>query len=79
MTGDAEAFLKAMRPYIARHLAAGGRLAQVTRHMLGAFSGRPGARGWRRVLSQYGHREGAGLEILDLALGHIADPHRKAG
>ncbi|WP_424974416.1 tRNA dihydrouridine(20/20a) synthase DusA [Dinoroseobacter sp. S124A] len=76
---SAEAAVVAMRPYIAAHLAAGGKLAQVTRHMLGAFAGRPGARGWRRILSEQGHRSGAGLEVLDAALAQIADPHRKAG
>jgi len=60
--------VKAMRPYIDAHLAQGGKLAQITRHMLGLFTGRPGARAWRRVLSQEAHREGAGLEVLDRAL-----------
>ncbi|MEO1250156.1 MAG: glycosyltransferase, partial [Pseudomonadota bacterium] len=36
---------------VTRHLADGGRLHGVTRHMLGLFAGRPGARGWRRALS----------------------------
>ncbi|MFN3576863.1 MAG: tRNA dihydrouridine(20/20a) synthase DusA [Tabrizicola sp.] len=62
---------EAMRPYIAEHLAAGGRLHQVTRHMLGLFSGRPGARGWRRVLSERASRDGAGLEVLDAALAEV--------
>ncbi|NDR55297.1 tRNA dihydrouridine(20/20a) synthase DusA [Aliiruegeria sabulilitoris] len=57
-----------MRPYIARHLEAGGRLHQVTRHMLGLFAGKPGARGWRRTLSEGASRSGAGLEVLDAAL-----------
>ncbi|PRY26900.1 tRNA-U16,U17-dihydrouridine synthase [Aliiruegeria haliotis] len=57
-----------MRPYIARHLADGGRLHQVTRHMLGLFAGRPGARGWRRALSEGATRSGAGLDVLDAAL-----------
>ena len=76
---SAEEAVEAMRPYIAAHLAAGGKLAQVTRHMLGAFAGRPGARGWRRILSEQGHRSGAGPEVLDAALAQIADPHLKAG
>ena len=63
--------LEAMRPYIARHLAEGGRLHQIARHMLGLFHGRPGARGWRRVLSQEGTAADAGLETLDLALAQI--------
>ena len=41
-----------MRPYIADHLARGGRLGGVTRHMLGLFAGKPGARHWRRALSE---------------------------
>lgn len=60
-----------MRPYIARHLAAGGRLHSVTRHMLGLFGGSPGARGWRRELSEGAHRPGAGLEVVDAALTHV--------
>jgi tRNA-dihydrouridine synthase A len=67
----AEQVVEEMRPYIARHLKQGGKLAQITRHMLGIFAGRPGARGWRRVLSEGAHREGAGLEVLDEALACI--------
>lgn len=61
-----------MRPYIARHLENGGRLHQVTRHMLGLFAGKPGARGWRRVLSEGATRTGAGLDVLDAALASVA-------
>jgi tRNA-dihydrouridine synthase A len=63
--------IDAMRPYIAAHLAQGGRLHQVTRHMLGLFQGRPGARGWRRVLSERASRDGAGPEVLDEALAQV--------
>ena len=62
------AAVAAMRPYIARHLASGGRLHEVTRHMPGLFAGAPGARAWRRVLSEEGVRADAGLEVLDRAL-----------
>jgi tRNA-dihydrouridine synthase A len=68
---DALGVAQAMRPYIAAHLAAGGRLHQITRHMLGLFAGKPGARGWRRVLSENASRDGAGLEVLDLALDQV--------
>ncbi len=74
---DAFATLDAMRPYIADHLAAGGRLHQVTRHMLGLFQGRPGARGYRRVLSE-GAQSGAGLEVLDAAVAQVQDAVRAA-
>jgi tRNA-dihydrouridine synthase A len=68
---DAVAVANAMRPYIAEHLASGGRLHQITRHMLGLFHGQPGARGWRRVLSERASRDGAGLEVLDVALDQV--------
>lgn len=61
----------AMRPYIAAHLEAGGRLHQITRHMLGLFHGRPGARAWRRVLSEGASRDGAGLEVYNAALAQL--------
>ena len=64
---------RAMRPYIARHLAAGGRLHAVTRHMLGLFHGRPGARRWRRLLSEAGGRPGAGLADYDTALAAVSE------
>ncbi len=69
----AEQAVEAMKPHISGHLAERGRLNSVTRHMLGLFTGRPGARGWRRVLSAEAHRPGAGLEVLDLALAQITD------
>lgn len=43
--------LESMLPYIAQHLANGGRLHAITRHMLGLFHGEAGAKGWRRFLS----------------------------
>ena len=62
-----------MRPYIERHLAEGGRLNQITRHMLGLFHGCPGARAWRRTLSESAPKDGAGLEVLDAALDCVQD------
>ena len=60
--------VRAMLPYIERHLASGGRLHDVTRHMLGLFAGRPGARIWRRVLSEGATRPGAGPDLVEQAL-----------
>lgn len=65
--------VEAMRPYIARHLGTGGRLHQITRHMLGLFHGQPGARTWRRILSERANAPGAGLEVLDAALAPLRD------
>ena len=68
----AEQAVHKMLPYIEAHLTAGGRLNQVTRHMLGLFAGRPGARGWRRILSDDGNKPGAGPELVLAALAHMA-------
>ena len=62
---------EAYRLYIADRLAEGVPLHKMTRHMLGLFSGLPGARGWRRVLSVYANREGAGFDVLDAALAEV--------
>ncbi|SCY11560.1 tRNA-dihydrouridine synthase A [Paracoccus tibetensis] len=59
----------AMRPLIQDHLGQGGRLHQVTRHMLGLFHGLPGARGWKRTLSE-GASKG-GIEVYDAALAEV--------
>lgn len=60
-----------MLPYIEGHLTSGGRVHQITRHMLGLFSGRPGARAWRRCLSEGAHKTGAGPELVLQALAHV--------
>ncbi|MFQ3253501.1 MAG: tRNA-dihydrouridine synthase A [Loktanella salsilacus] len=69
--GDAIQIVHAMLPYIADHVAAGGKLGQVTRHMLGLFQGRPGARLWRRHLSEHAHKDGASVDVVLDALRHV--------
>jgi tRNA-dihydrouridine synthase A len=68
---DAETVVFAMIGHIERHLAEGGRLHQVTRHMLGLFNARPGARAWRRILSEEGARPGAGPDVVLRALQSV--------
>lgn len=63
---------QAMRPRIAAHLAAGGKLHQITRHMLGLFHGLPGARGWKRTLSEAGPN--GDLRDYDAALRAVILP-----
>jgi tRNA-dihydrouridine synthase A len=63
-----------MRPYIEAHIAGGGRLHQMTRHMLGLFSGQPGARRWRRLLSEQANQTNAGFEVVLDALDQIVQP-----
>lgn len=65
--------VEAMLPYIERQLANGLRLHTITRHMLGIFNGRPGARKWRRVLSEGATRNGAGVALVREAMSHVPD------
>ena len=66
-----EAAVMAMLPYIEAEMSTGTRLHQITRHMLGAFQGRPGARAWRRALSETAHLKGAGPEAVEAALALV--------
>lgn len=68
---SAEDAVRAMLPYIEAHLSAGGKLGQISRHMLGLFTGRPGARNWRRMLSEGTHKPGAGPELVEAALKEV--------
>ena len=61
---DRVAIVEQMLPYVREQLAAGERLNRITRHMLGLFAGQPGARAWRRHLSERAHRPDAGPELL---------------
>lgn len=65
---DRRAVVGNMLPYIERQLASGERLNRITRHMLGLFANQPGARAWRRFLSENVHREDAGPQTLLAAL-----------
>jgi len=60
--------IRRMTPYIERELANGVELKHITRHLLGLYAGQPGARAWRRYLSENAHRPGAGIEVLQTAL-----------
>ncbi|UWQ76430.1 tRNA dihydrouridine(20/20a) synthase DusA [Leisingera sp. M658] len=62
-----------MLPYIEERLGNGAKLNQITRHMLGLFAGRPGARQWRRMLSEGACRAGAGPELVEQALAQVED------
>jgi tRNA-dihydrouridine synthase A len=63
--------LDALTPYVERQLAAGVPLNSITRHILGLFQGRPGARAWRRTLSEQAHRAGAGIAVLHAAAAQV--------
>jgi len=58
-------------PYIEHRLGEGVPLHRVTRHILGLYQGVPGARAWRRHLSENAHRRGAGVEVVGEALALV--------
>lgn len=60
-----------MYPYIERELSNGASLGHISRHMLGLFQSMPGARQWRRYISENAHKKGAGIEVLQTALAKI--------
>jgi tRNA-dihydrouridine synthase A len=58
-------------PTIAKGLERGERLHDYTRHLLGLFAGRPGARSYRRALATEGVRADAGLDVLRAAVARV--------
>jgi tRNA-dihydrouridine synthase A len=66
-----EQVIEAMYPYIESQLQSGVPLKCITRHLFGLFAGLPGARAWRRYLSEHAHLEGAGIEVLECALAQL--------
>jgi len=65
---DRREIVEKMLPYVESVLEDGEPLGRVTRHMLGLYAGQPGARAWRRYISEHAHRLGAGSDVLVGAL-----------
>ncbi|HEX7342521.1 MAG TPA: tRNA dihydrouridine(20/20a) synthase DusA [Rhodanobacteraceae bacterium] len=63
--------LQRMAPYIETQLAAGAQLKHITRHVLGLYQGQPGARRFRRVLSDGAHATGADWALVEQALAAV--------
>lgn len=68
-----EEIVRAMHAYALRESRRGVELRHVTRHMLGLFRGQPGARGWRRFLSETAVRPGAHPDLLLESLGRLGE------
>ena len=76
-TPQPASIVKRMQAYAEREMARGTPLRAITRHMLGLFAGRAGARAWRRVLSEGANRPGATAALLSAAL-RCAEPRMEA-
>ncbi|MGA9852786.1 MAG: tRNA dihydrouridine(20/20a) synthase DusA [Gammaproteobacteria bacterium] len=63
--------LEAFIPYVQAQLQEGVPLQRMTRHLLGLFQGCPGARQWRRYLSEEATRPGANIEVLQAAVQNL--------
>ncbi|HBE9181684.1 TPA: tRNA dihydrouridine(20/20a) synthase DusA [Serratia fonticola] len=71
---DSVAIIESLYPYIERELANGTYLGHITRHILGLFQGIPGARQWRRHLSENAHKPGADVRTVEQALALVRSP-----
>lgn len=75
---DLDEAVAAYLEYVGRKLAEGVPMNALTKHMLGLFNGRPGARLFRRHLSENVHRKGADISILLEALAQLRAIEREA-
>lgn len=66
--------IRLMLPYIEKRMMQGRPVKSITRHLLGLFQGQPGARAWRRYLSENAHAEGADITVLEKALSLVPEP-----
>lgn len=66
-----EDVIEKLIPYVERELAGGARLNQISRHLLGLYQQVPGARRYRRLLSEQAHRPGASAETLRAAVAEV--------
>ena len=73
LSADMTAIIDAMCDYIDWHIASGGRLSHVSRHMVGLFTGLPGARRWRQILSTDATKPGATSDVLRLAHAAVTE------
>lgn len=65
--------LESYFPYVEQQLVDGCHLKHLSRHLLGLFQGLPGAKAWRRFLSENAHKEGSGVELLQEAMAKVTE------
>ncbi len=65
--------IEALIPFVDRELSAGTPINRITRHILGLFQGLPGARKWRRMLSEEAHKPGSDSDLIYRAAAQISE------
>lgn len=65
--------IESMIPYIDQELSAGTPINRITRHILGLFQGLPGAKKWRRMLSEEAHKDGADSSLILRAAARVVE------
>lgn len=70
---DAE-LIEQICAYIEREMAQGAKLTYISRHIVSLFQNRPGARQWRRHISENAHRPGAGANVIRTAARFVLEP-----
>lgn len=67
--------VEAMLPYIDAQVSAGQKLHRISRHLINLFAGQPGAKQWRRYISERHHLDTAGVEVVEEALKNVPHPN----
>lgn len=74
---DRDAIIERYRDYMTAQLSQGTRLKYMTRHLLGLYLGQPGARAYRRFLSENMFAETANIEVFDKACEYVSSHHKE--
>ena len=72
-----EDVIASLAPYVERHITDGGRLQHISRHIIGLFQAVPGAKIWRRHISQNAHLKGADYSVITDALKLVTEERER--
>ncbi len=67
-----DSVIERLIPYAEDYVKKGGKLSHITRHILDLYTGLPGARSFRRILSQEAVKPGAGIEVIKKARAAVS-------
>ena len=65
--------VRSMYDYFEEQMTQGANFWHIARHMLGIFQSQPGGRGFRRYLSENGHKKGADIQVMERALAFVPE------